>query len=242
MPQNLFIIVMILLLILTVSKAINLVIPFSNSTLIEALILILLFLSILYWRVNLIVVLLVLLFCVGLILNPFLLLVCLAFLHNLTPWGFLTLQKAGKNSWIIFVINPFVVFALAYFFALDPAYIAPYQSMTFLAHYMLFPQLSPLNFAFFASAVYLQMTHYYCVIRVLPKVSVSSINTNGIQIIIYVILGTGFILFFKYGKPIYGILAMFHAYLEIPLLFYLLGTKSELTTGIMEALRDPRKI
>ncbi|CEG57069.1 membrane protein of unknown function [Legionella fallonii LLAP-10] len=82
--------------------------------------------------------------------------------------------------------------------------------MIFLSHYRPFPQLSPLNFAFFTSAVYLQMTYYYCVIRALPKILGSPIKTGRIHSIIYILLGAGFILFFKCDKSIYGILAMFH--------------------------------
>ncbi|MCL9689139.1 hypothetical protein MJ258_16585 [Legionella sp. EUR-108] len=226
-PAKFFLFIMILLFILVITKTINLIISIPNVLIIEIFILILLFLSTLYWRINLILAALVFIVCLGFIVNPFLLLFCLVFLHNLTPWGFLALQKATCKAWVIFLINPVLVFLFAFFFAIDPHYISSTTTQAYLSHYLLSPKLSSLNIAFFAAAIYLQMTHYYFVLNVLPKLSVTPIKTNKIQLIFFTLIGIGFILFFKYGKLLYSIVAMFHAYLEIPFLFYLLGVKAQ---------------
>lgn len=225
LPTKLFLHIMILLFILVVTKTINLIISIPNVLVIEIFILISLFLSTLYWRINLILATLVFIICLGFIVNPFLLLFCLVFLHNLTPWGFLVLQKATRKAWIIFLINPLLVFLLAFFFAIDPNYITSTTTQAYLSHYILSPKLSSINIAFFASATYLQMTHYYFVLNVLPKLSITPIKTNKTQWLLFILIGIGFISFYKYGKLLYGIIAMFHAYLEIPFLFYLLGAK-----------------
>ncbi|WP_018578183.1 hypothetical protein [Legionella shakespearei] len=225
LPPAFIIIVMTLLLFLVLVRTINLISPTPYVLIIEVFTLISLLLTSLYFRINLTLAAMVFLFCLGLIYNPFILLLCLSFLHNLTPWGFLSLQGKAKNAWIIFLFNPVLVFMLAYFFAVDPHYISATTANTCLSHYLLSPQINVWNSAFFASAVYLQMIHYYFVIKVLPELSLKPIRTNRYQWLFYIVIGFAFIAFFKTGKPIYGIIALFHAYLEIPILFYLLGYK-----------------
>jgi hypothetical protein len=223
LPSAFIIIVMTLLLFLVLVRTINLISPTPYALIMEVFTLISLLLTSLYFRINLALAAMVFLFCIGLIYNPFILLLCLSFIHNLTPWGFLSLQGKAQNAWIIFLLNPLLVFLLAYFFAVDPHYISAATANTYLSHYLLSPQINAWNSAFFASAVYLQMVHYYFVIKVLPKLSVKPIHSNRYQWFFYIVTGIIFIAFFKTGKPIYGIIALFHAYLEIPILFYLLG-------------------
>lgn len=226
-PLPLFFIVMILLLILIISKIINLITPITIILNIEIIVVISLLIATLYFRTSLFMATIVLLLCIGFILNPFILLIALAFLHNLTPWGFLSLNQNKIKAWVIFLIYPVLVFFAALILAIDPSYIASENAITYLSHYLLTPRLSSLNLAFFATAVYLQMVHYYCVLRVLPKISTVKIQSSSAQLIVFGLAGIGFFTFFNHGKSLYGIIALFHAYLEIPILLYLLMVKKQ---------------
>lgn len=214
---------MALLLTLVLLKTIHLIMPITNVFVIEVFVVMALLLVTLCFRTSLLVAALILVLCLGFIFNPITLLLFLSFFHNITPWGFLALQKRSHRAWLLFVLNPCIVFLLAFKLAIDPSIFLPAQSLTFLSHYLLLPQLSAINFAFFAAAVYLQLIHYYCVLRVLPKFSCTPIRTNKYQLVTFAITGIAFMLFFKLGKPIYSIIALFHAYLEIPVLLYLLA-------------------
>ncbi len=233
---------MLLLLILVIIKCVHLLEPTFYTLDIEIFILTALLVVSLFFRINLYIAILIVLFCLGCILNPLLLLISLAFLHNLTPWGFLMLHHRASKAWMMFLINPLFVFLLAYFMAQDPAYILPQTALSYLSHYLLFPKLSSINIAFFAAAVYLQMIHYYFVIRVLPKLSIRPIKTNKYQILTFALIGIGFLLFFKLGKPIYGIFALFHAYLEIPILFYLIGSREFIVNSLSSPIYSERHL
>lgn len=190
--------------------------------LIEMITLMLLFIISLYYKTSVTNTLIVLGFSVAMIYKPILLLICLAFLHNLTPWGFLKLQGGTKNAWIIFLINPCIVFILALFFAMDTNYYSNSNAIQYLSHYVLVPSVDPLIVAFFSMAVYLQLIHYYYVLRVLPGYSSSPMKISKIMIVLSTLLIVGFIYNFQVTKQFYGMIATFHAYLEIPLLLFLL--------------------
>ncbi|WED44040.1 hypothetical protein [Legionella cardiaca] len=154
---------------------------------------------------------------------------CLAFLHNLTPWGFLKAENATQNAWLIFVVNPILVFGLSLLLAIDPSFYSSQQAHLYLAHYLVSPQVNALIISFFATAVYLQLIHYYYVIKVLPRFCAAPIKINTALSLLFCSLGLGFLYDFQDSKKFYSLIAMFHAYLEIPLLLYLLpqnGLKS----------------
>ena len=233
-PFQFLILIMGLLLILVLVRSLNLITPIPNMLAIEITILVSLLLGSLYFTARLSVAILLVLFCLGFLCNPYILLFCLAFLHNLTPWGFLHLQKCAGKAWVMFLVNPLLVFILALNHTIDPYFFLPAQSSVYLSHYLLLPKLTALNFAFFAAAVYLQLIHYYCVLRVLPKLSSSPIVINKCQIFLFALIGFLFLVFFKQTKPIYGIVALFHAYLEIPLLLYLLVAEKKSSTHLIQ--------
>lgn len=179
----------------------------------------------LYFKAHLYTLLVLLLFAIGIIINPIILFVCLAFLHNLTPWGFLLAEQTAPKAWLIFVVNPVIVFGLSLLIAIDPGLYSTTQANLYLSHYLVPHDINALTVAFFAAAVYLQLVHYYYVIKVLPKFCKTPIKINIGFISLFLLLGIGFLYDFPSSKKFYSLIAMFHAYLEIPLLLYLLPTR-----------------
>ncbi len=224
-PKRFIIAVIVLLTILVFVKLIAFFVSFNNSLLFEIITLILLFTISLYYQTTVGNMLLVLIFSVAIIYKPILLLICLAFLHNLTPWGFLRLQGDAKNAWIIFLLNPCIVFILSLFFAMDSGYYSNNNAIQYLSHYVLMPRVEPMTIAFFSMAVYLQLIHYYCVLRILPGYSNAPIKLSKVMMVLLMLIIVGFICNFQVTKQFYGMIATFHAYLEIPLLLFLLPWK-----------------
>ncbi len=222
LPASFMIIVVSILSFLVIVKIFHLAYPIAGIMPIEFLCLFLLLLLCLYYSTNWLTSLFLAVFCSMLILNAALLLVILAFLHNLTPWGFLSTHKASSRAWIIFIVNPCVVFLLALYVTADIPVFSNQQIHQFLSHYILNSSYNTPTIALFAAAVYLQMVHYYFVLRVLPHQAHLTLPIHLPILAVFALFTAFFFHAFAATKQIYAIAALFHAYLEIPLLLYLL--------------------
>lgn len=222
LPKHFIVLVISLLTFLVLIKTITLFTLVTYSLLIEVLTLISLLLVTFYYKTSIVNALIVLGFSIAIIYNPIFLLMCLGFLHNLTPWGFLVIQNDAKRAWIVFALNPAIVFILSLIVSFDTRYFTNSDTTGFLSHYLITPGITSLTVAFFSTAVYLQLIHYYYVIRILPEYCSEPIKANRGMLLVFLLIGIGFLYNFQVNKPIYGVIAMFHAYLEIPLLLFLL--------------------
>ncbi|KTC78031.1 hypothetical protein [Legionella brunensis] len=226
LPQAFIIIVMSILFFLLLIKTIAIFLPINYLLIIEISFALALVAVALYFKTHPITLLVLLVFAIGIIINPVILFLCLAFLHNLTPWGFLLVEQAASKAWLIFVVSPVIVFGLSLVIVIDPGFYSITQANSYLSHYLVPHGINTLTIAFFATAVYLQLIHYYYVIKVLPKFCKTPIKMNIGFISLFLLLGMGFLYDFHESKKFYSLIAMFHAYLEIPLLLYLLPPRN----------------
>jgi len=168
-----------------------------------------------------------LLLIVGIILNPILVLFTMAFLHNLTPWGFLKELRANTHSIIVFIVFPILVFMLSALFALDFNFYSPTNASNYLSHYI--PrQLQEIDWlkSLFASAVYLQLIHYDATIRVLPTFMQNRLKLNWTLLVLFAGVFIAFMMNFTFSRAYYSIFATFHAWLEVPILLIMLQSNS----------------
>ncbi|CEK10984.1 hypothetical protein [Legionella hackeliae] len=215
----------LLLLLMIKTIAIFLSIPYSLLLIIEFSFILILMTIACYFKTTFLTVLILLLFMVGIIVNPVILFMCLAFLHNLTPWGFLVAENAAHKAWIVFIICPLIVFFMSLFLAIDPGFYSLSKVNLYLSHYLVTEHINAFMFACFATAVYLQLIHYHYVIKILPSFCKTPIKLPGVVIGVFLIMGLIFLCNFQESKKFYSLIAMFHAYLEIPLLLYCLPRK-----------------
>ncbi|KTD23391.1 Uncharacterised protein [Legionella lansingensis] len=216
---------MSVLLLLLLIKTIAIFTSIKHLVVIEILFVLMLLTVTIYFKASILNIIALFIFSLTFIVSPILLFLCLAFLHNLTPWGFLLEQKAAKKAWLIFIINPILVFVLSMGFAIDTDFYTTEQSHLYLSHYLVSPDRGVITIAFFASAVYLQLIHYYYVIKVLPTFCKTPIKLNILLVSLFLLLAISFLYDFQASKKLYSLMAMVHAYLEIPLLLYLLPKK-----------------
>ncbi|VVC75592.1 hypothetical protein AQUSIP_08820 [Aquicella siphonis] len=211
-----------ILLVLTMICLCNtaaLIMPFQHVMEIVLLIAALLFLLAYFFAPSLMTLAGIFLFTAGILFNPVLVFFIMAFLHNLTPWGFLKERGASGRAWIIFILLPVVVFFLSMPTALDHALYSPADAETFLAHYIPV-KWQDIDFVkpVFAAAVYLQLTHYDTTIRVMPKLMSQGIRPHRLVYVVFALVCCAFIFSFKTSRSVYSILAGFHAWLEVPIL------------------------
>ena len=230
-PKQLVISMLFLLTALVFLKIINFIKPIDYLLIIEFAVIFCLLLITLYFKVKISSGLIILAFAIAFIINPVLLFLALAFFHNLTPWGFLAVSQAKHKAWIVFILNPILVFILSLFLSLDWSYFASEDKLAYIMHYLRPSDISPYTVAFFASAVYLQLIHYYYVILILPKLGPEKLTINKFVLVFFILFGMGFFYNFYLWKQVYGIASMFHSYLEIPLLFYLLPITTKRITN-----------
>lgn len=228
LPRVFLLSVMSVLMLLFLIKTIAIFIVINYSFLVEIICVLLLAIITLYFKTDIMVFCALLFFAMGVIISPIMLFIGLAFLHNLTPWGFLIAENQATKAWIIFAINPLIVFGLSFFLAIDPGYYSIQRTNLYLAHYLTAHSLDSFTVAFFATAVYLQLMHYYYVIKVLPKFCETPIKFNSGVITLFFLFGLCFLYDFQDSKKLYSLIAMVHAYLEIPLLLYLLPQENAL--------------
>ncbi|QRN03067.1 hypothetical protein GH742_03865 [Legionella sp. MW5194] len=231
LPASFMILVLSILSFLVIVKTFHLIHPLPAMTLLELLCLFSLLFLCLYYSTNWLTSLVLAVFTSLLIFNAALLLVILAFLHNLTPWGFLSVQKASSRAWVLFIVNPCAVFLLALYLTVDAPVFSHREIHQFLSHYILNASYSTLTIAWFAAAVYLQMIHYYFVLRVLPNQVGMTLPVHLPVLAVFVLFSAFFFYAFSVTRTVYGIAALFHAYLEIPLLLYLLPLIGKLTAN-----------
>lgn len=228
LPRPLLVAVLSILSFLVIVKMFNLLSPFHLIAPIELLCLVSLLLIGLYFSSNGLTIIVLLIACSVLIVNAALLLLILACLHNLTPWGFLSVHQASRRAWIIFIVNPCLVFLLAFWLTADATLFSIPQRHLFLSHYT-YSSFNATTLAFFAAAVYLQMVHYYFVIRVLPQRAKLTLTLHPAAAVGFLLFTSLFFYAFSATKSVYAVAALFHAYLEIPLLLYLLPLAGKLT-------------
>ncbi|MDA1193963.1 MAG: hypothetical protein O2894_02155 [Planctomycetota bacterium] len=175
----------------------------------------------------------------GAVLAPLATLVLLAVLHNLTPIGFLLerLDGAARRRMVLGVAVLFGVVPLAVAAGVPTRVLAGLDSGGVLGAGPLADQLGTFvpaawrggDFAvrLFAAAAYLQCMHYAVVIGVLPR-----LEPAGAARIIWparrtwvtalcVVAGVGFAVFawsFRDARALYGLFALVHAWIEVPVL------------------------
>lgn len=180
----------------------------------------------------------------GIIYFPVLTYLVFAFLHNLTPIFFLRDRLTRKRDTFsivlcIFIGAPIVVGIFTFLIQNNLGFenfifSANTQSML-SSHYLVETEnLSRLKIAFFSSAVFLQLLHYYFTISILPRLNEVKAekwlfwkNSNSLFITVVLssfILATGYMVNFSNVRDYYGILASFHAIIEWPVILLLIKT------------------
>lgn len=160
-----------------------------------------------------------LLFGIAIILNPVMVFFLMAFLHNLTPWGFLKERGASQNAILVFIVLPIAVFFLAMVCAQDHFYYAQATASVYLTHYI--PrqyQALPWTQSLFAAAVYLQLIHYDSTIRLLPGFMTQRIKLPWVLMAVFAFTACAFMYDFQMSRSLYSVFATFHAWLEVPVL------------------------
>jgi len=185
--------------------------------------------------------------------NPLIAMCSLAFVHNLTPWGFLVehaqpeqRRRVAALAAIPFLLIPLAILsglhihllqAVAGWLPIDWEFVPESIGRLFLAHYL--PSNTQPTYwvvAFFSAAVFLQLVHYYSVIVVLPRLSVSdqanqSSTKRGsgrtfaaVLIVSSLVLALLYSVDFGQTRQFYGAVAAMHAWIEFPILCLFLPT------------------
>lgn len=170
--------------------------------------------------------------------EPIAALAILAFLHNVTPVGFLLERFDGRErrqvaaiSAVVFVVIPIGIVAFLPAFSQISTDAFAQRSFSGLGtierHFGAFlpPGVVDLPIAsrLFACAVYLQCVHYFTVIEILPRLAAPHpaprrIETKKVAVgITAAVLGLYFASSFPDARRLYGIPAAVHAFLEWPL-------------------------
>lgn len=175
---------------------------------------------------------------------PFSTLVVFSVLHNFTPLGFLWQISSGRERRRLAAFASFVFFALPFAVAMglprmvfgdaltdvDPLNAGPLSS-----HFGVYVPHEMLNSAqardLFAASVTAQGAHYFCVLVLLPALLRRlDPGAGGLfvwpkgRVFIWLCVGAGaaallgFVRDFVEARAIYGIIASFHAWIEIPIL------------------------
>lgn len=189
-------------------------------------------------------------FAVGLALAPFDTMVVFALLHNLTPLGFLAERLRGARrtaalglGGIVFVLVPLLIGSGALRALCTACFggwteTGPLSSGTLAEHLPVFVVSSCLGTAtavdLFAAGAYLQCMHYAAVLHVLPalgggdEAALARVRWQrpGPRLLLFgggAVLAVGFLVDFAATRPLYGIAAALHAWLEIPILLLACG-------------------
>ncbi|MDJ0522310.1 MAG: hypothetical protein QNJ90_09585 [Planctomycetota bacterium] len=195
-------------------------------------------------------VLVIALLLAGALLVPVTTLVVLAVLHNLTPIGFLAerLRGNGRRAWLAgaTVLFGVVPVALAFGVLGPPAYggAGPLPAGGLEDHLGVFVPAAwhaRVDVAqLFAAAAYLQCMHYAVVIGLLPRLEPRAVETTRVYVrwprarawlpILGVAAVGGFVAYaasFGDARAIYGLFALVHAWVEIPVLMAALAPLPE---------------
>lgn len=162
--------------------------------------------------------------------QPILTFFTIAFLHNFTPWLFLKERHASKNAHIVFIILPIAVLALTYYFSLyDVAFYQLATQKYFLSHYIpgVF-QNNRFSNAIFATAVYLQLIHYYSTIHLLPKLMTYKFKLIFPALMLFGVFVIGFVANFTLTRSVYAVFAGFHSWVEVPIILTMMTFTSKL--------------
>lgn len=190
------------------------------------------------FRRGLTAVLLTVAFASAFLISPAIALGILAFLHNLTPLGFLAERFTGRErrrvlglASIVFIAAPIGVFFLARD-RFDADLGAPLISRWFggfgvpEAHFASFMPARlidrPIALGIFAAAAYLQCAHYAVVLHVLPRLLPEadrprSRRTDFLIGAVAVFLTLYFMRDFAAARALYAVAAGVHAWIEWPL-------------------------
>jgi len=174
----------------------------------------------------------------GICYAPVTTLVAMAFLHNLTPVGFLAERLQGNDRRIamticllVFVVIPSILLAIPP----SPANLIGPLSVGHLDNHLpafVPPALLGTSFAdrLFATAAYLQCMHYAVVLHVLPRLSGGTEAQHAVvpwpkqRIFLFAVAAigllaaTGFAANFAGTRSVYSLFAAVHAWIEIPVL------------------------
>lgn len=168
-------------------------------------------------------VLVVAAFSIGIYFNPLVSFFVIAFLHNFSPWLFLKERQVDKNSLFIFVLIPIGIFLTSLYL---PGDLGLYQQMTqqhFMSHYVPNSYLqNTYAKSIFTTAVYLQLIHYDCTIRLFPKLMHKPTQLIWPVAVIFMLITLAFMMQFMFTRSVYAIFAGFHAWLEVPVFLVLL--------------------
>lgn len=197
--------------------------------------------------------LLVVLLGLGVAMAPAFALVTLAFLHNLTPIGFLAeaLRGAARRKAMIFcgvaflAVPAFIMTGLPYEWLASRGWVSPEATLLpagglDLHMHVFVPAIlrdSAVAFHLFCAAVYLQCMHYAVVIHVLPRLLSrdeqkpaptalpwSRGRAFGMVVAtVGAVFFVGFCLSFGDARTVYGLFAAVHAWIEVPVLLLALA-------------------
>ena len=184
---------------------------------------------------------------IGWMVEPATALVLLAVIHNLTPIGFLAERLQGRDRRRILGVCALTCGAIPVLIAssflhqagatsgLACAELTFWPVGTLAAHLRVFVPSPVVDTSgaqsYFAAAVYLQCVHYAAVLYILPRLAPATregtpssawYSSRTLVRRVVVLAGggmlTGFVLSFAEARAVYGIVAVVHAWIEIPLL------------------------